>query len=78
MVSLFDKQNNPNDAQLIINTHSSQLLNWLGRNNVHLVGKNAHEETIIEKISTEIRADDSSLEKKYLNGLLGAVPNIKR
>lgn len=77
LVDLFESKNNKNGAQLIINTHSTQLLNKLGRNNIHLVGKNSREETVISKIAKNIRTDDKALEKKYIQGMFGATPNIK-
>lgn len=78
IVSLFERLNNPKNAQLIINTHNTQIIDQVGRNNVHLLGKNNREATIIGSIPKDVRADDPALEKKYNKGLFGAVPNIKR
>ncbi len=50
IVSLFKASNNPKQAQLIINTHNTQVLDQIGRNNIHLLGKNQLEATVIGKI----------------------------
>ena len=78
LVELFTSDANEKSAQLIINTHNTQLIDLAGRDSIHLVGKNNREETIIGKISKNIRTDDKSLEKKYTKGVFGAVPNIQR
>lgn len=78
IVSLFEEENNQNGSQLIINTHNTQIINQVGRDNVILFGKNNREETVIGKIPKDIRTTDASIEKKYNKGLFGAVPNIKR
>jgi AAA15 family ATPase/GTPase len=77
LIELFKSSENINNAQLIINTHNTQLLDLVGRDSIHLVGKNNREETIIGQISKNIRSDDKLLEKKYAKGMFGAVPNIK-
>ncbi len=77
LVELFTSEENSNNAQLILNTHNAQLLDRVGRDSIHLVGKNSREETIIGKISKNIRTDDKLLEKKYTKGMFGAVPNIQ-
>lgn len=78
LIELFkSEEENKNKAQLIINTHNSQLIDLVGRDSVHLAGKNKQEQTVIGSISKKIRADDQSLEKKYYKGLFGAVPNIQ-
>ncbi len=77
LVSLFSSDNNKKGARLIITTHNTQLLDQVGRNSVHLVGKNRREETILGQISKNIRSDDKLLEKKYNKGLFGANPNIR-
>jgi AAA15 family ATPase/GTPase len=73
IVSLF--KNNPNGAQLIINTHWTGVIDQIGRKNIHLFGKNNSEETIIGEISSDAR--ETALEKKYNRGIFGAVPNIR-
>lgn len=78
LVGLFESQNNKNNAQLIINTHNTQLIDQIGRNSVHLVGKNNKQETILGRIPKDIRSDDKALEKKYTKGMFGATPNIEQ
>jgi AAA15 family ATPase/GTPase len=75
LISLFADADNK-DAQLIINTHNTQIMDQIGRNSIHLFGKNSREETIIGEIPKDIRSDDSALERKYNKGMFGAVPNI--
>ena len=50
---------NPNKAQLILNTHNLQIIDLVGRNGVHLVGKNNKEQTILGVIPKNIRLDDN-------------------
>ena len=77
LIELFTSSENINKAQLIINTHNTLLLDLVGRDSVHLVGKNNREETIVGQISKNIRSDDKLLSKKYTKGMFGAIPNIK-
>jgi len=77
LVELFTSKENGSNAQLILNTHNTQLLDRVGRDSIHLVGKNNREETILGKISKNIRTNDKLLEKKYTKGMFGAVPNIQ-
>ncbi|MDK2899241.1 MAG: uncharacterized protein PWQ10_428 [Patescibacteria group bacterium] len=77
LVELFTSKENSNNAQLILNTHNAQLLDRVGRDSIHLVGKNSREETILGRISKDIRTNDTLLEKKYTKGVFGAVPNIQ-
>lgn len=77
ILNLFNSEHNPNGAQLIINTHMTTLMDQVGKNNVYLIGKNGQEESIIGKLPSSLRADDSVINKKYMNGFLGALPNIE-
>ena len=76
LVSLFEKEN-PKQAQLIINTHSTVLQDQVGRNNIRLLSKNANEETVISEVPKSIKPDDSAIERKYNKGMLGAIPTIR-
>ena len=76
LVSLFEKEN-PKQAQLIINTHSTVLQDQVGRNNIRLLSKNAKEETIISEVPKSIKPDDPAIERKYNKGMLGAIPIIR-
>jgi AAA15 family ATPase/GTPase len=78
IVSLFDESVNEKNAQLIVNTHNTQIIDQVGRNNIHLLGKNNREETILGAIPKDVRTDDPALEKKYNKGMFGAVPNIEQ
>lgn len=75
LVSLFNSKNNPKNAQLIINTHCSTIMDQLGYKNCFLFGKNQFEETIIGNIPGEAR--NVALEKKYNRGDFGAVPRVE-
>ncbi|MDR0886465.1 MAG: ATP-binding protein [Clostridiales Family XIII bacterium] len=73
------KKYNPQNAQLIINTHDSNLMkdmNMLGRDNIILVEKNHLEESIIIPLSARAHRNDEVFEKRYRQGLYGAVPMI--
>jgi hypothetical protein len=76
LVELFTGEENTSESQLIINTHNTQVIDQVGRNNVHLLGKNSREETMIAGIPKDVRTDDPALEKKYNKGVFGAVPNV--
>ena len=77
IIDLFnDKHSNPKNAQLIITTHATQIMEYIGRNNLYLMGKNAKEETIIGKIPKSIRKEDKLIEKKYLMGTFGSLPRV--
>ena len=77
IIDLFnDRHSNPKSAQLIITTHATQIMEYVGRNNLYLMGKNAKEETIIGKIPKTIRKEDKNIEKKYLLGTFGSIPRV--
>lgn len=78
IISLFrNKDINKNNAQLIIMTHATQIMNQVSRRDIYLFGKNAKEETIIGNIPNTIRLDDKLIEKKYLRGHFGSIPNVE-
>ncbi len=77
IINLFaSPETNPLGALLIANTHQTQIINWVKRDDIFLLGKNNFEATIIGKIPTDIRKDDKNIESKYNRGWLGAVPNM--
>lgn len=79
IIDLFkSKHTNKNNAQLIIMTHATQIMSQVDRKDIYLFGKNAKEETVIGNIPGAIRQDDRLIEKKYLRGLFGSVPNVER
>ena len=78
IINLFKNQNlNKRNAQLIILTHATQIMSQLDRKDIHIFGKNSREETIIGSVPSSIRQDDRLIEKKYLRGLFGGVPNTE-
>ena len=77
LAKLFEDWNNNKKAQLIINTHCTQLQNQLGKENIRFINKNHNEESKIETVPSYIRNDDVSIERKYNKGLLGAIPNVR-
>lgn len=77
LAKLFEKQNNEKQAQLIVNTHCTQLQNQLGKENIRFISKNHNEESKIETAPGYIRNDDISIERKYNKGLLGATPIVR-
>lgn len=77
LTKLFENQNNSKKAQLIVNTHCTQLQNQLGKENIRFVSKNHNEESKVETAPNYIRNDDVSIERKYNKGLLGATPNVR-
>ena len=78
IISLFDKNRNQKGAQLILNTQNTGLMDVVGREGVHLFAKDGNGGTVIGQVSnTIVRPGDKSIRKKYDNGLLGAVVNIR-
>ncbi len=76
IVSLFNSlKGNKGKAQLIINTHSKFLMNYIGKNNIYLLGKNHQEATVIGEMKG-VRSTEASFEKKYDAGFFGSLPNI--
>lgn len=78
IVELFNsKENNPNNAQLIVNTHNAPTLRQVGRDGARFVGKNSRDESIIgEAPKTVIREGDMQIDRKYLKNVFGYVPKI--
>lgn len=77
LAKIFEDTNNEKKAQLIVNTHCTQLQNQLGKENIRFVSKNHNEESRIDMAPGYIRNDDISIERKYNKGLLGAMPNVR-
>lgn len=74
IISLFNKQNNPQGAHIIVNSHCTPLMDIVNRKNIYLFGKNNFEETEIGKISSESRS--VAIQKKYNMGMFGGVPRV--
>lgn len=85
IVKLFmNPEINRKGAQLIFNTHDTNLLNveYLRRDQIWFTEKDKHDSTdlysLVEFIDSEGRKvrNDSSFEKDYINGRYGAIPFI--
>lgn len=85
IVKLFmDPEVNRKGAQLIFNTHDTNLLNvkYFRRDQIWFTEKDKHDSTdlysLVEFIDSEGRKvrNDSSFEKDYINGRYGAIPFI--
>ncbi|ADB30713.1 RloA protein [Kribbella flavida DSM 17836] len=82
LISLFqDPATNPRDAQLIFTTHDTSLLNHLNRDEVWLTEKSDSGATrlgaLAEFAGERVRAS-VNLEKAYLHGRFGALPDTDR
>ncbi|MGL1887845.1 MAG: ATP-binding protein [Reichenbachiella sp.] len=82
IVSLFNSsQMNPNNAQLIFNTHDTNLLNsdLFRRDQVWFTEKNKYGEARLYSLndfsSTEVRKNEA-FEGNYINGKYGGVPHL--
>lgn len=79
MINLFyNPVTNPNNAQLICTTHSTQLIDEaVQRDEVWLMDKNEYGESTLKHISdiTGLRPHDK-LGQKMIEGAFGAMPQI--
>jgi energy-coupling factor transporter ATP-binding protein EcfA2 len=80
LLELFqDPETNPNDAQLIFTTHDTSLLNFLNRDEVWLTEKGDNGATTLTALA-EYGGDkvrrSLNLERAYLQGRFGAVPDL--
>jgi uncharacterized protein len=80
LLELFqDPETNPNNAQLIFTSHDTSLLNHLNRDEVWLTEKGADGATTLTALA-EYGGDkvrrSLNLEKAYLQGRFGAVPEL--
>lgn len=81
IINLFNlKDSNPNNAQLIFNTHDTNILNnnLFRRDQFYLVSKNRYGESTLNSIADFKAKGDSNLEKRYLEGRFGAVPYLNK
>ena len=80
LVELFqDPQTNPRDAQLILATHDTSLLNSLNRDEVWLTEKGADGATrlvALAEFGGDLVRRSLNLERAYLQGRFGAIPEI--
>jgi AAA15 family ATPase/GTPase len=80
LLDLFeDHETNPHGAQLIFTTHDTSLLNYLNRDEVWLTEKNRSGTTTLTALA-EYGGDkvrrSLNLERAYLQGRFGAVPEL--
>jgi predicted ATPase len=80
LLELFqDRETNPNGAQLIFTTHDTSLLNHLNRDEVWLTEKGSSGATTLTALA-EFGGDkvrrSLNLEKAYLQGRFGAIPEL--
>ena len=80
LIQLYQKHNENVAAKLIINTHSTVLMDGddlLKREDIVLVQKNMAEESIIIPLNSKSVRKDEPLEKRYRQGIYGAVPTVR-
>ncbi len=82
LIRLFaDPATNPEGAQLIFTTHDTSLLNHLNRDEVWLTEKGADGTTklgALAEFAGERVRKSQNLERAYLHGRFGAVPDVDR
>ncbi|MGH3832966.1 MAG: AAA family ATPase, partial [Pseudonocardiaceae bacterium] len=82
LISLFhDPATNPRGAQLIFTSHDTSLLNHLNRDEVWLTEKTADGATrlgALAEFAGERVRKSQNLEKAYLHGRFGALPDVDR
>ena len=80
LLELFqDPQTNPHDAQLILATHDTSLLNTLNRDEVWLTEKGPDGATrlvALAEFGGDLVRRSLNLERAYLQGRFGALPDI--
>lgn len=77
IIDLFhSKESNPNNAQLIFNSHNTATLNGLRRDQIWLTKKNLFGVSSLEPLSNYKYGPrkEENLEERYLEGRFGAVP----
>ena len=77
IIELF-KSNNEKGASLILNSHNTAILSvpGLARDDVLFVSRNLGEESVVESLSKKAVRENESFEKRYREGLYGAIPII--
>jgi predicted ATPase len=77
LLELFqDPATNPRGAQLIFTTHDTSLLNYLNRDEVWLTEKDATGATALTALAEYKVRSSVNLERAYLQGRFGAVPEL--
>lgn len=74
---ILEKFKKNSDAQLILNTHDSSLMDQLKREEIIFVDKKQTEESIITPLTEMSPRENEPFEKRYRKGFYGAKPFIK-
>ncbi len=80
LLKLFhSKETNPHNAQLIFNTQNTNLLSGdlFRKDQIYFVSKNRYGEATLSSAADFMLRSGVNLQKKYLEGRLGAVPYLK-
>lgn len=78
IVSLFqNSESNNKQAQLIFTTHDTTAMGYLSRDQIWLLDKGEFGDTRFTALSEFSGRADEAIEKRYLGGRYGALPNIK-
>ncbi|MCL2110019.1 ATP-binding protein [Microgenomates group bacterium] len=79
IIALYKR--NKGNAKLILNTHNTYLMSrdegTLSREDIIFVEKNLDEESIITPLTSKSVREGESFEKRYRQGIYGAVPKIR-
>lgn len=81
LVGLFlDPKTNPHDAQFIFTAHSSEIIDFLGKYRIILVGKESGESFCyrLDEVPGDLIRNDRSISSLYRDGKIGGVPKIER
>ena len=74
---ILEKFRKNDNAQLILNTHNTSLMNELKREEIVFIDKNQAEESIITPLAKMSPREHESFEKRYRQGFYGSKPFIK-
>lgn len=78
VIAMFsNKKINKKNAQLIFTTHDTNAMNFMARDQIWLMDKGTFGDTKLNAISDFKGRADDAIEKRYLSGRYGALPNIK-
>jgi len=78
IVALFaDKKINNKKAQLIFTTHDTNIMNFMDRDQIWLVEKKEYGDSILTALTNFKGHAEESIEKRYLGGRYGGLPNIQ-
>lgn len=81
LLELFiDKDNNPNDCQLIFTTHNDKIMEYMGKYRTILVVKDDNESFSyrLDEIPGDILRNDRPISPIYNDGKIGGIPKINQ